>query len=415
MSALARLYLTRGDRVFGSDSASSDVTRELAVLGVKIYHGHQASHITPDFDLVVYTPAVIADNPELTAAKNLHLRAVPWQAALGELIKSKFTIAITGTHGKSTTTAMTALMLVAAGMDPTVIIGTKVKEFGNANFRLGRSDFFVIEADDFNRNFLYYYPRIMVITNIDTDHLDYYKTLDGVKQGFIDFSKNLDASGSLIINGADKTTRQVLRDLRLGPDQTLTIYNDKKIARHKLQVMGDYNQSNAEAAAQVGLALGIAPKIVEKSLSAFAGTWRRQELVAPNIYSDYAHHPTEIRASLKAFRETYPGKKLLCIFEPHQADRTKRLFSDFSKSFAAADEVIILPIHLVAGRDKKTRVTSQDLVKAIKLDSVRYEENFATAFKKARRAVASGSVVVFMGAGNIDQNLRAALSKSRAK
>lgn len=407
VSALAQYYQANGDQVSGSDAAQSDVTTLLEKKGIKVFYQQSAENIA-DYDLVIHSAAIKTGNPEYDEAKKRGLKTVLYAEAIGELTKKYKTIAISGSHGKSTTTAMTALMMIEAGLDPTVVVGTKLRELENNNFRLGRSDWLVLESDEYNRSFHNYYPHIIVLTNIDAEHLDIYGDIAGVKEGFSRYLQNLSPDGILIANGQDKAIREVVERFDVGQRKVI-YYNDGAIAHHDLAVPGEHNQSNAEAVYQVGKVLGIAEANIRSSLKKFRGTWRRLEEITPGIYSDYAHHPTEIRASLQALKGAQSSKKLICVFQPHQRDRLNHLFEQFKSAFASADEVILIPLYAPVGRSAQTGKSSADLVREINQSNVHYADNFTSAYELVSKQFSPDTVVVFMGAGDIDEQLRAEL------
>jgi len=400
VSALAQYYLAKGNEVSGSDLAASEITDFLRQKGAKVFIGNNAENIKRDFDLVVHSPAVKPDNPELLQAKSYKLKATSYPKALGSLTKKYYTIAVSGSHGKSTTTAMIALVLIKAGIDPTVIVGTKLKEFGGSNFREGKSKYLVIEACEYDSSFLEYEPKIIVVTNIDKEHLDYFKTFANVKKAFKDFIKKLPKDGFLV-------NKYPAKDI-------------KKI-KGILKVPGIHNVFNATLALQVARILKIPDKITLKALSEFTGTWRRFEKINPKIekfknlkiISDYAHHPNEISATLKAAREKYPAKNpstgsgytIWCVFQPHQHQRTYYLFYDFVKIFREAkiDNIIITDIYDVAGRETKKineEVSAEKLVKKISKKNVKYLPMDGLK-KYIKENIKAGDVLIIMGAGDI--------------
>ena len=388
-SALAQYYLAKGHDVSGSDLVISEITDMVAKKGVKIFKGNSASNISEDINLVVHSPAVGVTNPEYKAAKDFGIKMQSYPEALGDLTKEYYTIAISGSHGKSTTTTMIALMMERAGLDPTVIVGTKVKEFGDSNFREGKSKYLVIEACEYDSSFLHYAPSIIVITNVDKEHLDYFKTFENVKKAFKDFADKLPLDGHLIEN---------------------TPINLK--IRNLLQVPGEHNELNASQAFKVGRILDIDEKVILESLSEFKGTWRRFEVKQGFVgqkeiivVSDYGHHPNEVAATLKAAREKYGAKKIWCVFQPHQYQRIYYLFDDFVKTFkdAKIDKIIITDIYDVAGREVKEisqDVSSKKIVDRVAKDSVIYLElkNIAEHLKQNMQ---TGDVLLIMGAGDI--------------
>lgn len=388
VSALAQYYLSQGHQVSGSDLVASEITEFLKKKGVSF-------SIPENPDLVVYSPAVKKENPELKKFLDLKIKCQSYPKALGDLTKQYYTIAVAGAHGKSTTTAMLALALTKAGLDPTVIVGTKIKEFGDSNFRLGNSKYLVIEACEYDSSFLHYLPKIIVITNIDKEHLDYFKTFTNVKKAFKDFIAKLPADGFLVFNKKTSIKQKEAREI-------------KKI----LKVPGEHNVFNALNVLAVCRYLGIDDQITKNSLAEFNGTWRRFEIKKGfvnkkevTIISDYAHHPNEILATLKAVREKYRKETIWCIFQPHQHQRTYYLFNDFVKVFKSVkiNKVVITDIYDVAGREvqKINRdVNSLKLVQKIKKANVAYLP-VDTAEKYIKDNIKEGDVLVIMGAGDI--------------
>lgn len=373
-SALAQYYLAEGHDVSGSDLVSSEITDFLEKKGAKLL-----KQIPKDVDLVIYSPAV--SNPPAGAKS--------YPEALGELTKKYFTIAVSGTHGKSTTTAMIALILIKAGLDPTVIIGTKLKEFGNSNFRAGKSRYLVIEADEWQASFLNYWPKIIVLTNIEREHLDYYKNMNHILKTYRKFISHLPEDG-LLIDAREYSLKQ----------------KEAKRLRKILKIPGEHNIYNALAALNTARALGISDQISFKALSEYKGAWRRFEIIKNKkftIINDYAHHPTEIRVTLEAAREKFPNKKIWCLFQPHQYQRTFYLFDDFVKVFSKApiDKIIITDIYDVVGREKKNikkQINSQKLVRAIKRAIYLPKQKLKNYLKNNLKG---GEVVMIMGAGDI--------------
>jgi UDP-N-acetylmuramate--alanine ligase len=400
VSALAQYYLSKNHQVSGSDLAASEITEMLEAKGVKVIIGNSAENISDDINLVVHSPAVKESNLELAQAKEFGIKCMSYPEALGELTKEYFTIAVAGAHGKSTTTAMMALALTKAGFDPTVIVGTRVKEFSaqggpasgwGSNFRAGSSKYLVIEACEYDSSFLYYSPKIIVVTNIDKEHLDYFKTFANVKKAFKDFIMRLPKDGFLVYDKNPSTKSKEAKNI-------------KKI----LKVPGDHNVFNALNVLSVCRYLGIDDNVIYSSLAEFSGTWRRFEIIKIKpfiIISDYAHHPNEIMATLKAVREKYKKNKIWCIFQPHQHQRTYYLFKDFVKVFKSVkiNNIIITDIYDVAGREVQKinrNVSSEKIVKKINKKSVKYFP-IDQAEKYIKENIKRGEVLVVMGAGDI--------------
>ncbi|MDD3170390.1 MAG: UDP-N-acetylmuramate--L-alanine ligase [Candidatus Pacebacteria bacterium] len=395
VSALAKFYLERNWRVFGSDACQSAITDDLKKKGAEVLIGQKEENIK-DFDLVIFSPAVKEDNPELKRAREKGIKALSYPRALGELTKEYFTVAVSGTHGKSTTTAMLALILIKAGLDPTIIVGTKLKELGDSNYRGGKSKYLVIEACEHEASFLNYWPRIIVITNIETDHLDYYGNLENIKKSFKEFVSHLKEEGVLIKRD----------DVEIDfPNTTEFSLKDKEALNNVLKVPGEHNVLNALAALKTARALGIDDKVSLEALSRYGGCWRRFEITElPDfiLIDDYAHHPTEIEATLKAAREKYLNKKIYCVFQPHQYQRTQLLFNDFVAVFKNSlkegliDKLLLLDVYDVKGREGSGEEREHDsaklaeAVKAGRIDA-----------KSLRKELEGGEVVIMMGAGDI--------------
>ncbi len=413
VSALAQYYLAKGAEVSGSDLVSSEIIELLGSKGAKVIIGkHNPKNVTKDADLVIFSPAVEQNNPEFKEARKLGIKCVSYPEALGELTKEYFTIAVSGAHGKSTTTAMISLILTKAGLDPSVIIGTKIKEFGNTNFRLGKSKYLVIEADEWKASFLNYWPKIIVLTNIEREHLDYYKDLDHILKTFREYVGHLPAEGILVVNKDIDNNLKILGKEKYQVKGYSLEQDEAKIIKNLLKVPGEHNVSNALAALAVSRILNIPDDNAYKSLSEYGGVWRRFDESQKNIngknitlINDYGHHPTEVRVTLKAVREKFPNKKIWCVFQPHQYQRTFNLFDDFVETFRKAqiDQIAITDIYSVAGREKaaiKKKVTSKKLVDAINRENVSFlSKNKIKQFLYKR--LEEGNVLLLMGAGDI--------------
>ncbi len=385
-SAVARMFVLEGKKVSGSDMAESEVTEGLKEAGATVFIGEKAVHIPEGTELVIYTIAIGKDNSELVEAKKLGIPVLSYPEALGIISKDKYTIAITGTHGKTTTTAMVAKILMDAKMDPTVIVGSFLNET-KTNFVAGKSKFLVVEGCEYRRSFLNLSPKILVITNIDADHLDYYKDLEDIKSAFAELTAKLPKDGILIHNS-----------------DTLSLPSD-----FKLKIPGRHNLENAKAALALVRALKIPEEKALKSLSEFAGTWRRFEYrgEAKNgtlVYDDYGHHPTEIKATLQGARELFPKQKIAVVFQPHLYSRTKDHLKSFGACFARADLVILLPIYPAREKDPGD-ISSQLVVEEIKKNgqAAYFVKTFAEAAEKATELVGTGGVIITMGAGETNK------------
>ncbi len=413
VSALARYYLARGWRVFGSDLKSSETVGELKKLGIKIRIGNNGlGKISPD--LAVFSPAVKSDNLELRQARSLGIKTMSYPEALGELTRQYKTIAVAGAHGKSTITAMIGLMMAAAKLDPTVIVGTKVKEFGNSNFRSGKSDYLVIEACEYDRSFLNYQPRIIVVSNIEMDHMECYTGQEDLVQTFEKFCRNLNSDGRLVYCADSPDAAKMAVGCGLGKlanSYSLAIA-EADLLRRILKIPGEHNVANALAALTVGRILKIADKTIFSALAKYKGSWRRFDCREADFGGkkitavfDYGHHPTQIAATMAAARQKWPKKKIVCVFQPHQAWRAHLLFDRFVEVFKnqPLDKVFITDIYQVAGRENREisqKTNSQKLVLAIGGDLAEYAP-VKNLFSTLKKEIKTGDILLVLGAGDI--------------
>lgn len=432
VSSLARLFLAMGKEVRGADIKQSEITDGLEQLGIKVKIGVNIIEGSPD--LVIYSPAVPIE--EIEAIK---IPKLSQGQAVGELMKGHYGIGVTGTNGKSTTTAILGLILEAAQLDPTVLIGSMLSPQNEsakfkANARLGQGKYFVAESDEYHRKMLENQPQMIVVTNIAEDHLDYYKNLIDIKAAFGEYIQNLPADGIVIYNADDHNAVEVCRaahchkftfgihhyaDLQAinlkienGKQKFDLHLNDEKIGEFELAVPGAFNVSNALGAALAAQKLGVDAEVIKKTLASYAGIWRRFELVGTldgkPVISDYAHHPDGIAATLQAAKDFFPGKKVLAVFQPHHRNRTKALFDDFVKSLEMADGLIIPEIFDVAGREHGEAISSKDLVAALTPQGT--AASFAVSLEEAEKQIRSQlpqfDVILMMGAGDIDSLAR---------
>lgn len=359
LSALARYYVHAGHTVYGSDISDSPLIHTLQGEGVHIAIGEDASRITADIDMVVHTIAISETNPEFVQAKNLGILCKTYPEALGDITREKTTIAICGTHGKTTTTAMTYNAFLACGIKPTVIVGSLLFGVGT-NFIPGDSEYLIVEACEYKRSFLHLTPKHVIITNIDADHLDYYKDIEDIRSAFQEFVEHLPQDGYLV-------THSNVNLLTTGKKMDADCVDRESI---ELSVLGEHNQSNAQLVIALGNALGLPEDKVREGLLAFRGTWRRLEYKGVTergvmVYDDYGHHPTEIQATLDALKKKYPTHKLYVFFQPHLFSRTKLFLDSFAEVLAAAHHVYCMPIY--AAREALDETISSDtLVNAIR-------------------------------------------------
>jgi len=415
VSALARRFLSLGWDVSGSDRAASEITQTLQKAGVRIFIKKTANLKTIAPDLVIYSLAVKSDHPELKQALFSGVKTMSYPQALGELTQKYSTIAVAGAHGKSTTAAMIGIVLAAAKMDPSVIVGTKVKEFKNSNFRSGKSDLLVVEACEYARAFWNYHPQIAVVTNIEMDHIECYENEKQLMAAFEKFAGNLKKGGKLAVC-ADDANAKKLGEIMKNKGLEVLYYSlampEAKIMREILRVPGEHNIANALAALMVARALKIADEIIFKSLAKYRGSWRRFDCRWAKIGDkkitavfDYGHHPTQIKLTMDAARAKWPKKRIICVFQPHQAWRTHLLFDDFAKVFqnAPPDKTFITDIYQVAGRENEKiakNINSEKLVFEIGRDKVEYVPK-KRIIVKLKREIKGGEVVLIMGAGDI--------------
>lgn len=439
ISALIKWAILDGVAVSGSDAAQSDITEELNKMGAKIFIGHNKENVPPDADLIIYSDAVSESNAERC---NKILQKSYFEA-LGDVTRQKKTLAISGTNGKSTTTAMLGKILIDAGFDPTVIVGSKINDFKYGNFHPGKSEWLVVEACEHNAHMLNLAPEYIVLTNIEADHLDFYKNLENILKNFEKYVSRIPKSGFLAYNADDKNTGRIAqkiaaRKISYGTagDFSFTdrfvkesaqffnvLMEGKRMAEISLKIPGLFNVYNAMAAAAAAYSLGAPFDAIKKSLEKFSGLWRRFERVgeyngAP-VISDYGHHPTAVAATILAAREFFPERRVVVAFEPHQHHRTKALFADFVRSFDDADAVILSEIYNVAGRVKQgdRDISSKKLGEAIVKywesgeDTRRERElilcnNLSETEDVLRKIVKKNDAVIIMGAGDIDKVAR---------
>jgi UDP-N-acetylmuramate--alanine ligase len=439
MSALARLFAGQGKQVGGSDMRDSLTVQDLVKLGCKISIGHSADHIAAfGPDLVVYSEDISPESAgyvELAKAKKLNIRSATYAQALGEMMAGQYAISVTGTNGKSTTTALLGLILERAGFDPSVVVGSKLSPKNSSdrfvlNARLGSGKYFVAEADEYHRHMMEQKPNLVVLTNVAEDHLDYYTGIDDIKSAFADFVKTLPSNGAVVYNADDHNTIEVGRtaqcrkmtfgihhyaDLQAvnvrqtaGKQDFDLHYKDEMIGHVQFSVPGLFNISNALGAALAALHLGIDFKVIKETLESFAGIWRRFEKVGTlggaEVISDYAHHPAGVEGTIKAAKEFYPGKRILFVFQPHHRNRTKKLFGEFVESLEGADDLILPEIFDVAGREHGEDVSSKQMADELAIKSVRAEfaENLDKTGELIKQKAKDFDVIVMMGAGDID-------------
>lgn len=403
MSGLARLFLHEKKQVSGSDRTPSAITNALVLEGVTFFDSQTADNIEKDVDLMVFTEAMPKDHEELVRARELGIPTMNYFEALGMVANEYYLIAVSGTHGKTTTTAMLIDIFEEAGLDPTAIVGS-LRSKTKSNYRAGKSKYFIVEACEYRRDFLSLTPDILVITNIEHEHVDYYKDLRSVQEAFREFAHQIREGGVLIVNFAGANIAPILE----GVTVKLVDYGKYFNPMLKLKIPGMHNALNAAAASAVADTLGVRPLMSQKALEGFSGTWRRfeykGELHGAKVYDDYGHHPTEIKATLQGARELYPDKKITLVFQSHTYSRTQELFDDFVDVLASADRTIVLPIY-AAREENISGVTHVQLGEAItqRNPNVLALNTFDEAVEEIKKSVGENDVVIVMGAGDITQ------------
>ena len=417
-SAAAAIAEAQGFEVNGCDlEPQNEFTTQFT--SNQLIKGHDPKHLE-NVDILATTPAIFSldlNNPELLEAKKLGVPVITWQQFVGEyLTTEKFVIAVCGTHGKTTTTAMIAQILEDAKLDPTVLLGAIHPKWG-ANYRLARQNtsdrkYFVIEADEFNDNFLHFKPDITVVTTIEMDHPEYFKDFESYKESFKQFllskkgTGSLQAKGNIVANLSDSGVADVLKAV-MKETSTPAVDYSKNQLDIDLKIPGEYNKQNAMAAMQVGLMLGIAPEIIRKSLENYTGVGRRFELIGKyngaQVYSDFGHHPTEIKVTIEAVRQKFPDSRILLIYQPHMFSRTKFLFEEFIKVFKniPVDKTYIMDIY--PSREVDTgSITSKQLVDAVGKNNVVYIGSTEQVLEKLKPEITTGDIVFFMSAVDTD-------------
>ncbi len=405
MSALARFFLQEKKLVSGSDRSASSITDALAKEGVEFFLEQKAENIKEGVELIVYTEAMSEEHEEMKAGRKIGVPMVNYFEALGMVANDYYLIAVSGTHGKTTTTAMLTDVLEEAGLDPTAIIGSLRSKTGS-NYRAGKSKYAVVEACEYKRDFLYLKPDILVITNLEFEHVDYYKDLADVQDAFHTMAMSVPEDGYIVTDTSNSNIKPILADV----SAKVIDYRTNLDLHLALKQPGLHNRQNAATATSVALALGIDREVSDKALENFAGTWRRFEYKGSfindngkvQVYDDYGHHPTEITATILGARELYPHSFLTVVFQPHTYTRTNELFNDFVTALGKADRVIMLPIY-AAREENLSGVSSEKIVEALKqngTDAVSFLTQGAVV-EEVKNNSPENSVVLVMGAGDV--------------
>lgn len=442
-SALAGFLFENGVEVLGSDSGNLSMLSELEI---KIYNTQEESNIDDDIDLLIYSSAVLENNPERTKARELEIPEMTYFQALGEISENFYTVAIAGTNGKTTTTSISSILLSNTALDPNVIVGAKVLELDNKNYKKGRSNILIVEACEYMEHFLYLNPNVLTITNIEAEHLDYYKNLENIILAFEKMINRLPDGGFVVYNKDDENTRELVkkisqkrRDLNFisyGIDEDSdfiakfsdtkdgvqifeTYYNREFLAEFRLSIPGKFNVYNTLASIATCFTISKINRLKHNILDwqykilNFKGSKRRFEIIKKDIKKDivyvldYAHHPTSINQVIIGAKRMYDSRRIFVIFQPHTFNRTKNLFSDFIKCFDYADFCLISNIYEPTGRDLKTKniISSKELVKAIKKRNpklkIKYSGDLIKTAKKMKKNLKPKDLVLILGAGDI--------------
>lgn len=430
MSGLAEILLKENFQISGSDSKESELTDKLTSLGASILYGQRASNITDGIDAVVYTAAIHPDNPELKAAAEKGIPSLTRAELLGQIMANyKSSIAVSGTHGKTTTTSMITHILLHTHADPTVSVGGILKSIGG-NIRVGNSEVFLTEACEYTNSFLNFYPKYAVILNIEEDHLDFFKDLADIRSSFHKFAANVPTDGTIFINGQIENYEEITKGLPCnvityglsssdsyyadnitfntsGCGKFTLMHDSNALGTITLGVPGMHNISNAVAACALALEMNFSFEHIKDALAGFIGTARRFEykgkLGGITIIDDYAHHPTEIAATLTA-TANYPHERVVCVFQPHTYTRTKAFLKDFAASLSHADIVVLADIY--AARETDTLgISSKDLQK--ELEALGCECYYFPSFDEIEnfllKKCINGDLLITMGAGDIVQ------------
>ncbi len=441
MSGIAEVLLNLGYQISGSDVKLSPITERLATMGARVFEGHAASNIAGARALVV-SSAVDEQNPEVQEARRLPIPVIPRGELLAELMRLKYGIAVAGSHGKTTTTSLTATILNFAGLDPTVVVGGRVGTMGGSNARVGRSDFLVVEADESDGSFLKLAPIIAVVTNVDREHLDHYPTLDAIRAAFIEFVNKVPFYGAVIVCLDDANVQGLLSEIRrrtitygtsaqadveatdvvCGPfvSEFNIRYRTADIGRFTLRIPGRHNVLNAMAAIAVAMELEVKPNVIREGLATFSGVDRRFQMRGKvcgiTVVDDYGHHPTEIRATLDGAR-LCGFRRIHVLFQPHRYSRTYHLMDEFARSFLQADSVFVMDIYAASEKpiEGVTAQTLADRIRQFGHRGVEYVGSLDRGVDALLAAAADGDLVLTLGAGNVWQAGEKVLERLRAE
>ncbi len=428
MSGIAEILIDQKFTITGSDRAASDNTERLESLGAKVYIGHAAANVESDVDALVYSSAVPPDNPELVEAHSRKIPVIRRAEMLAEVMRLKYGVGVAGTHGKTTTTSMISLVLMEGGIDPTVIVGGRLHGLAGSNARLGKGDFIVVEADEFDRSFLSITPTIAVLTTLETDHLDCYRDLDDIKGAFIQFAAKVPFYGFVVLCLDEPALQDVmprikkkiityglngqadLQAVNIVHNQNrstfLVVRDGKDLGEIEIQVPGKHNVQNALAAIAVGLELGVPFGKVQSGIEKFTGVFRRWEVKAEvdgvTVVDDYAHHPTEIRATLAGAKSGW-RRRVVCVFQPHLYSRTRDFYDEFGRSFFNADVLVLTDVY--PAREEPIQGINGELIANAAKEYGHKQVHYVPDKKQVPSFLMGmkhkGDIIITMGAGDI--------------
>lgn len=424
MCGLAELLHNLGSVVTGSDTSENANTEHLKKIGIKVYKGHEADQVG-QADVVVYSSAISFSNPEMIAARSKEIPLIPRAEALAEIMRIRRGIAVAGTHGKTTTTSMISSVFLEANQSPTIVIGGRFEPIKSTAL-LGKGEWLIAEADESDGSFNKLSPEIAVITNVDADHMDHFKTFENLKRAFLDFAYRVPFYGMVIVCGDDPAIREIFSNFSkrivyygFDPKNDYVVKGEKgkyslyknnsakneqvRLGNFELSVPGIHNALNATASLVVGMAAGIDFETCARGIKKYEGVDRRfhfkGEVAGVKIYDDYGHHPTEVRATLQAFREKFPDQRLVVYFQPHRYSRTEHCWSDFKTCFSQADILFLGDIY-PAGEMPIPGITSQKLLSEMKHEHAFYSEKSPDQVKQFTNVLNPGDVFITLGAGD---------------
>ena len=414
LSAYAALQKANGHEVHGSDRTESDILDSLREQGISVALNQDGTFIPEDADLFVFSEAIPKDSPERKRADELGIRSITYFQALGEISRDHTVIAVCGTHGKSSTVAMAARVLIELGMDPTVIAGTKLKELNNSNWRKGKGEYFLLEACEYRRSFLNISPNIILMTNADGDHFDAFDSVEDYQEAFVEFIQCLSVNGIVVTHMEDKDCANIVRKTKK------EVYAVDQFTLPDLNVPGKHMKMNAQLVLGLAGVLGIPEEEALESLKGYSGCWRRMEVLGNldngvTVIDDYAHHPLEIKATVQAMLEGYPNRRLVAVFQPHMHDRTLKLYDEFIKSFGGIDILVLTDVYDARHDVEKESVDMEKFASDIKEGSqidVLYGKNLNCTQSMLKNDILKpDDVLLIMGAGDVTDMARSMVSE----